>query len=110
MSDEGELRALFCDALDRTPTERADYLDRACQGRPALRARMEALLRAEAEAGEFLQEPDGFQEISQRPTYATECVGSQIGPYKLLESIGEGGMGIVWMAEQQEPVRRQVAL
>jgi WD40 repeat protein/serine/threonine protein kinase len=105
-----ELRALFCEALDRkTPEERAEYLDRACQGEPELRARVEALLRAHAEASGFLKEPSGGlvatvdEPIPERP-------GTVIGPYKLLEEIGEGGFGVVFMAEQTQPVRRKVAL
>ncbi|MFO0842105.1 MAG: hypothetical protein U0797_06845 [Gemmataceae bacterium] len=112
--EPGELRALFCEALDRpTPQGQADYLDQACRGRPELRARVEALLRAQAEAGGFLQEPDGPVEDRRAhaaPPAVKEAPGTRIGPYQLLEPIGEGGMGVVWMAEQQVPVRRRVAL
>src|SRR5262245_7894303 len=82
-----ELRALFGEALDRsTPQEQADYLDRACQGRPALRARVEALLRAHAEAGGFLQESDGSvkdRRADAAPLADREGLGTRIGPYKL---------------------------
>jgi WD40 repeat protein/serine/threonine protein kinase/Flp pilus assembly protein TadD len=106
-----ELRALFCEALDRkSPQEQADYLEQACQGRPELRARVEALLRAHVEASGFLQEPTGQLAAAGEEPAATERVGTLIGPYKLLQQIGEGGFGIVYMAEQTQPVQRKVAL
>jgi serine/threonine protein kinase len=112
--EPAEVRALFCEALDRpTPQEQADFLDRACRGRPELRARVEALLRAHADASGFLQEPDGpaaDQRADAAPRSDRDGPGTRVGPYRLLEPIGEGGMGVVWMAEQQEPVRRLVAL
>jgi serine/threonine protein kinase len=106
-----ELRAVFCEALDRkTPQAQADYLDRVCAGRPELRARVEALLRAHAEASGFLQEASSppAATVDARPT--GERPGLSIGAYKLLQQIGEGGMGTVWMAQQTEPVKRLVAL
>jgi serine/threonine protein kinase/tetratricopeptide (TPR) repeat protein len=91
------------------PEERAAYLQRACAGDPALRASIEALLRANEGASHFLGRPAAAltaaldQPIQEGP-------GTVIGPYKLLEQIGEGGMGVVYMAEQTQPVRRKVAL
>jgi serine/threonine protein kinase/tetratricopeptide (TPR) repeat protein len=91
------------------PEERAAYLEQACGGNPALRASVEALLRANVGASGFLGNP-----VS--PPCATldepsgERPGTAIGPYKLLEQIGEGGFGVVFMAEQTQPVRRKVAL
>jgi eukaryotic-like serine/threonine-protein kinase len=88
---------------------RAAYLDRACAGEPALRARVEGLLKAHQEAGPFMERPAPAlvgtldEPVSERP-------GTVIGPYKLMEQIGEGGMGLVFVAEQQQPVRRKVAL
>src|SRR5207248_511567 len=87
------------------------FLDRACAGEADRRRRVEALLRAYEAAGNFLQ-----GDLAPREPAATvdeaarEQSGTVIGPYKLLQQIGEGGMGTVYMAEQQEPVRRVVAL
>jgi serine/threonine protein kinase len=112
--------SIFAAALKKPPAERAAYLDEACAGDPVLRAEVDALLRAHAEAGSFLQRPSVAEEASpavgesspQPDTGSSpaERTGVRIGPYKLLQQIGEGGMGIVFMAEQEEPVRRQVAL
>jgi serine/threonine protein kinase/Flp pilus assembly protein TadD len=90
--------------------EQAAYLDRACRGDPDFRARVEALLKAHHEAGRFL---DGSPEVPPLTTVDAplpERPGTVIGPYKLMEQIGEGGMGLVFVAEQQQPVRRKVAL
>ena len=102
---------IFNEALDRgSPAERAAYLDRACAGDPALRARVEALLAVHDRAGEFLEAPALAPTIDASPPEPAECAGTVIGPYKLLERIGEGGMGAVYVAEQVAPVRRRVAL
>src|SRR3954447_9937512 len=105
-----ELRAVFCEALERkTPQARGEYLDQVCAGKPELRVRVDALLRAHEEASGFLREPGGpFGTAAERP--AGEASGAVIGPYKLLQVIGEGGMGTVFMAEQTHPVQRKVAL
>src|SRR5262245_64372256 len=107
MSDAGRnVKVIFGEVLDcATPAEQAAYLDRACGSDPALRARVEALLRAHQRAGHFLQGPTAPVEPSR-----TEAPGTVLGPYKLLELIGEGGFGIVYRAEQQQPVRRLVAV
>ncbi len=104
------------------PAERAAYLDEACAGRPDLRARVEALLRASSEAQTFLERPVGVPRPAPQAPAPTvklgfsdllpdpEGPGTRIGRYKLLQQIGEGGCGTVFMAEQEEPVRRRVAL
>src|SRR6516165_320236 len=101
---------IFHQALARAlPEERSAYLEQACAGDPALRASVEALLRANLGASGFLDQPAAAlaatvdEPITERP-------GTVIGPYKLMEQIGEGGMGLVFVAEQQWPVRRKVAL
>src|SRR5437667_8649350 len=115
MSDaEQHLMTIFSAALDReSPAERAAYLDAACGPDAALRERVEALLRAHDRAGGFL-EPRGTDAPGPAAPTA-DAPGPRSGAviagrYKLLELIGEGGMGEVWLAEQTEPVRRQVAL
>jgi WD40 repeat protein len=107
---QGDLRAIFCEALDKdSPQEQALYLDQACRDRPDLRARVEALLHANMQAGGFLAEPPS-QHVATVDEAFRERPGTVIGPYKLLEQIGEGGFGVVFMAEQQQPIRRKVAL
>ena len=96
-------------ALD-SPPDRAAYLERACAGDPALRARVEELLAVHSRAGGFLESPLVMPTIDAVSRDPGECAGAIIGPYKLLERIGEGGMGEVWMAEQHEPMQRKVAL
>jgi len=100
-----ETRAVFTAALAlSTPAERTRYLDEACRDKPELRQRVEALLRAHEQAAHFLEvngpDPDALR----------ESPGTVIGRYKLLEEIGEGAFGRVFMAEQTEPVNRKVAL
>src|SRR2546421_924263 len=94
----------------KTPAERAAYLDGACGPDADLRALVEGLLQSHEEAGSFLEQPlfEPNQTIDQLPH--PESAGTVIGPYKLLQQIGEGGMGTVFMAEQTAPVRRMVAL
>src|SRR6266536_1452782 len=99
---------IFNEALARNPADRVAYLDGACVGDPALRASLDALLRANVGASGFLSDP-AVDATVDLPA-ATEGRGSEIGPYKLLEAIGEGGFGVVYLAEQTRPVRRKVAL
>ncbi len=108
---ESPVEAIFSGALGkRSPTERAAYLDEACGGDPELCRRVERLLEAHPQLGSFLQgEPTELGSIMQEPP-AHESPVTVIGPYKLLQPIGEGGMGTVFMAEQTHPVRRTIAL
>src|SRR5688572_7405866 len=89
---------------------RAAYLDNACAGNDALRRSVEALLRAHERPAGILESPPTSGEITAAPPLPSERIGSTVGPYKLLEQIGGGGMGVVYMAEQLRPVRRKVAL
>src|SRR5881409_3483472 len=101
-------REIFESALDiASLEERTTYVKDACGGNDGLRQRVEALLRANDLADSFLpNEPKENAAIA----LSEEKLGTVIGRYKLLEKIGEGGMGVVYMAEQEEPVRRRVAL
>jgi serine/threonine protein kinase/Flp pilus assembly protein TadD len=90
------------------PRERAAYLDRVCAASPELRKHVESLLAA-YEAGQFLEAP-AHVTIATVAESASACPGIVIGNYTLLEQIGEGGFGVVFMAEQQQPIRRKVAL
>ena len=90
--------------------ELAAYLDEACGDDAELRGRVEALLAAGKEAGEdFLATQQVAEGSGVPPTPAIEREGSVVGNYKLLQAIGEGGFGVVYMAEQQKPVKRRVA-
>jgi serine/threonine protein kinase/Tfp pilus assembly protein PilF len=114
---------VFSDARRLPASERAAFLEQACGGDPALRQRVETLLAANDRAGAFLQEPAAQTRVSPTSTSNAqpgasalpgftpiEQAGCRIGRYKLLQQIGEGGCGVVYMAEQEEPVRRRVAL
>jgi serine/threonine protein kinase/tetratricopeptide (TPR) repeat protein len=107
--DRQRVKEIFAGAIDKPPGERAGFVESACGGDADLRARIDRLLHMHETAGEFLAEPTaGFG--AARFGVAGESVGDVIGNYKLLELIGEGGFGTVYLAEQSEPVRRQVAL
>jgi non-specific serine/threonine protein kinase/serine/threonine-protein kinase len=109
MNDERwhRLRALFADVEAMTDAERETFLDRELAGEPELREELDALLAADASARSFLRTRDVGE---PRPRGASPAIGSTIGPYRLLEVIGEGGFGVVYLAEQLRPIRRRVAL
>ena len=105
--------ALFALALETAPEKRAAFLDAMCEGDTALRLRLEALLASH----DATLNPLATQVEAARPTIKLdladapdEAVGQTLGRYKLLERVGEGGCGVVYVAEQTEPVRRRVAL
>jgi serine/threonine protein kinase len=91
------------------PVARASYLDHACAEKPELRVEIEDLLARDSAQDSFLNSPISNYDVTiDRPI--AEGPGTVIGPYKLLQQIGEGGMGVVFMAEQTEPIQRTVAL
>jgi serine/threonine protein kinase len=103
--------AVFTEALRLPPEERNRYLDEACKGDNEFRRRVEALLQAYEQAGDFLGRPAaGMPSRATQAFPAGEKPGDRIGHYKLLQQIGEGGCGVVYMAQQEAPVRRRVAL
>jgi eukaryotic-like serine/threonine-protein kinase len=115
MSDKPLEQSIFLTALElATPAEREAYLREACGNNEALRAAVAELLAAHERAGNILDAPPvaaGGTVAQDNPGAGSlEQPGTVIGPYKLIEQIGEGGMGTVWMAQQTEPVRRLVAL
>jgi WD40 repeat protein/serine/threonine protein kinase len=107
---EDRLLAIFNDALALPTHERPDFLTRACGQDAVLRQTVEKLLRAHELAGTFMDSPavaPGRETVVVKPA---QQLGDRIGRYKLLQQIGEGGCGVVFMADQEEPVRRRVAL
>jgi len=111
MTDEpSSSRTIFLDALECAASEaRMQFVDAACGNDAALRSEVLRLLDAHGDLDGFMAQPAAspFEAVS---SFEREPVGAMVGRYKLIEQIGEGGMGIVYIAEQTEPVRRRVAL
>jgi serine/threonine protein kinase/tetratricopeptide (TPR) repeat protein len=100
------IQTILAQALRQAAEERENFLAEACKGEPEMRSQVESLLQAHAQAGDFL----GKTVMLPDSDFTVERTGTMIGRYKLLEKFGEGGFGVVWMAGQEEPVRRRVAL
>ena len=115
MESQQKVKDLFADALERPAEQREAFLEAACHGDAMLLELVQAMLRAHDQAGAFLSSPtqpdvpfpDTRTAKNNKPA---EGPGTVIGNYKLLQEIGHGGFGVVYMAEQEKPVRRKVAL
>ena len=122
MSQPSSVESIFSAALQKdSAEERAAFLNDACAGNDDLRRQVERLLNVVPKVGSFMEKPFATTKdesgVDPARTAATlpprpisEGPGTRIGPYKLLQQIGEGGMGVVYMAEQEQPIRRRVAL
>jgi serine/threonine protein kinase/tetratricopeptide (TPR) repeat protein len=116
-ASESAAETIFFAAMQRAePEGRARYVEDACAGDAALRARVERLLAAHPKVGSFLESPatdltvGGSDVFTGAAPAVREIPGMLIGPYKLLEQIGTGGMAVVFLAEQTRPIQRKVAL
>ncbi|MDT8303616.1 MAG: serine/threonine-protein kinase [Sedimentisphaerales bacterium] len=105
------IKLAFLEALEKeTLEDRNEYLDRICRNNADWRSELESLLKTHDEAGDFLESPIFDSRVTLDDSPVSEGPGTVVSRYKLLEKIGEGGMAVVYMAEQTEPIRRKVAL
>jgi serine/threonine protein kinase/Tfp pilus assembly protein PilF len=100
---------LFHECADKGRAERAERLAEACAGDDALREEIERLLAAHDQSSTFLDEP-AVMALGGAPEAPEPSLGSSVGPYRLVRQIGQGGMGVVFEAAQEEPLRRRVAV
>ncbi|HEX9045508.1 MAG TPA: serine/threonine-protein kinase [Verrucomicrobiae bacterium] len=112
----------FCAALEMAPVDRPAYLDQACANNPGLRTQVEGMLARHGKADKFItsSQPNidvasvatelDLETLADLPLETASETEKQVGPYKLIEKLGEGGCGVVYLAEQEKPVRRRVAL
>ncbi|HEY7087280.1 MAG TPA: protein kinase, partial [Tepidisphaeraceae bacterium] len=105
-----EVKEIFIQAMELPREQWPAFLDQHCAGKPEVRAEVEDLLSAHTHAGEFLAGPTVLPASETATSEASPEAQRQIGPYKLIKIIGEGGFGTVYLAEQEQPVRRRVAL
>ncbi len=107
---DGRAKSIIDSVIDLSGTDRSEFLDRACSGDAALRRRVDMLLASMEEDDGFLQQPTVRVIPSPSDPASLESPDGRIGPYTLIELIGQGGFGSVYLAEQFQPVRRRVAL
>src|SRR2546427_522298 len=110
MNEADREETIFASLLALPAAQRAAYLDETCAGNADLRQRVQKLLAAHEADGRFMAEPAAPVAEKTVLVPLREKPGDRIGRYKLMEQIGEGGCGVVYVAGQEEPVRRRVAL